>query len=281
MRPDLRVAAVACVLVLATGCSSMSRKFTFMRPDVSRKGVTQVAPDYDIRGEGNRRTANMAASERLMLANARLRAGEYDQAEAEARAALKQDPKSSDAHTVLALVAGARGQDAQAGPHYAKAAELAPRSGIAANNYGAWLCGNGRAAESLAWFDRALADPAYGSPASARANAGSCALQAGDPVRAERDLRAALQATPDNPTALAAMAQLEFSMGRYLQARAFSERRLAAAPANADVLRLASRIEDKLGDTTAAARYMQQASSQGAGGGSPAAAAQNANGGRP
>lgn len=261
MRRDALVAVVVAVMA-TTACSSMSRKFTFMRPDVSRKSVTQVAPDYNVRSEGSRRTGNIAASERLMLATARLNAGEYDQAEAEAKAALKQDAKSADAHTVLALVAASRGQDAQAGTHYAKAAELAPHSGIAANNYGAWLCGGGRAAESLGWFDRALSAPGYGSSASARANAGACALKAGDPVRAERDLRAALQDAPDDPTALAAMAQLEFSMGRYLQARAFSERRIAAAPASADVLRLASRIEEKLGDNNAAARYMQQLNSQ-------------------
>lgn len=252
---------VVALLVAATGCSSMSRKFTFMRPEVSRKGVTQVAPDYDVR-PSRRGAARMAASERLMLANARLRTGEVGLAETEAKAALKQDPKSADAHTILAIVAGQRGQDAQAGGYYAKAAELAPRSGIVLNNYGAWLCENGRAGESLDWFDRALADPGYGSPASALANAGACALKAGQPARAERDLRQALQREPDNATALAAMAQAEFDAARYLQARAFSERRIAAAPATGDVLRLASRIEQKLGDTNAAARYTRQMTSQ-------------------
>lgn len=255
------VAALVLLLAGATGCSSMSRKFTFMRPDVSRKSMTQVAPDYDVRPD-KRGAATLAASERVMLANARLRTGEIDQAETEARAALKQDPKSADAHTILAIIAGQRGQGAQAGVHYAKAAELAPRSGIVLNNYGAWLCENGRAAESLDWFDRALADPGYGSPASAQANAGACALKAGQAPRAERDLRLALEREPGNATALAAMAQLEFDAGRYLQARAFCERRLAAAPASADVLALAARIERQLGDNAAAARYTQQMTSQ-------------------
>src|SRR3546814_6712665 len=67
----------------------------------------------------------------------------------------------------------------RAGGYYARAAELAPEQGTALNNYGAWLCGNGRAAESLAWIDRALADPIYRQRASALANAGSCALKAG------------------------------------------------------------------------------------------------------
>ena len=254
--------AVAIVLALTLGgCASMSRKFTFMRPDVSRKGYTQVAPDYDVRG-GKARSGQLAAMDRIALADQRLRSGHYAEAEADAKAALKLDPKSADAHTLLAVVAEQRGQKAQAGGHYAQATELAPARGSVLNNYGAWLCGNGRAAESLAWFDRALADPGYATPASARANAGSCAVDAGQPGRAERDLRQALAQDPTNATALAAMARSAFGGGRYLEARAFSERRLAAAPPDAESLRLASQIEQKLGDNQASARYLQQITAQ-------------------
>jgi type IV pilus assembly protein PilF len=90
------------------------------------------------------------------------------------------------------------------------------------------------------------------------ANAGSCALTAGQSARADRDLRNALALDPNNPVALAGMAENEFRAGRYFQARAFSERRLAAAPVTRQVLQLASQIEQKLGDTAAAARYVQQ-----------------------
>src|SRR3546814_7890955 len=89
-----------------------------------------------------------------------------------------------------------------AGGYYARAAELAPEQGTALNNYGAWLCGNGRAAESLAWFDRALADPIYRQRASALANAGSCALKAGQTANVERHLREALSLDPVDATAL-------------------------------------------------------------------------------
>jgi type IV pilus assembly protein PilF len=262
MRPR-RLATVMLVsgLVFATGCASMSRKFTFMRPDLSRRDFTRTAPEYDIRPDRKGQAA-LDARGRLMLADQRLRAGQYDQAEVEARAALKLDPKSARAHTILAVVADSKGQPAQAGGHYAKAAALSPADGSMLNNYGAWLCSNGRAAESIAWFDRALAAPGYATPASARANAGACAVDAGQPQRAERDLRLALTQQPGNPAALAAMARLAFDAGRYMEARAFSERRLAAAPAAADNLRLASQIEQKLGDNAASARYLQQLSAQ-------------------
>ena len=51
-------------------------------------------------------------------------------------------------------------------------------------------------------------------------------------TRAERDLRRAIELDPSNAVALAALAQREFRAGRCFEARAFSERRLAAAPAD-------------------------------------------------
>lgn len=248
--------AIAVAVIAAVGLGACSR-LTFIKPSTKRKGFTQTGPDYTIRSDG-RGNARMAALDRVALAEQRLRAGQVDQAEVEARAALKVDPKLPDAYTVLAMVADRRGQGPQAGGYYAKAAQLAPARGTVLNNYGVWLCGNGRAAESLGWFDRALADPAYPTRARALANAGACALDAGQYPRAERDLRQALSLDPANPAALGAMARNEYRAARYLEARAFSERRLAAAAATPETLVLASQIEEKLGDTAAAARYVRR-----------------------
>jgi type IV pilus assembly protein PilF len=250
---DLLLMAVV-VTTIAAGCS----RLTFVKPSLKRHNYRQVAPEYNVREDNAAGRGRTAAIDRVALAEQRLRAGQLDEAETEAKAALKADPKSADAHTLMAMLDEQRGLAAQAGSHYAKAAELAPDHGAQLNNYGAWLCGNGRAAESLAYFDRALADPAYATPAAAMANAGSCALTAGQAARADHDLRNALMLDPASPVALAGMAENEYRAGRYFQARAFSERRLAAAPATRQVLQLASQIEQKLGDTAAAARYVQR-----------------------
>jgi len=120
------------------------------------------------------------------------------------------------------------------------------------------LCQHGHSAESLVWFDRALTAPDYATPAAALANAGGCALDAGQLERAERDLRASLSHVPGNPVALEAMAQLSFRRGQFMEARAFAERRIAAAPATRSVLQLASEIEARLGDQAASDRYLQR-----------------------
>lgn len=252
MRPREVAIALAAVAVLATGCS----RLTFVKPSAQRKSAERVAPEYRFRETeaGKRR---MEMRRHVAAADRALREGQLDVAWTESQAALKAAPDQAEPHSMVALVASARGEAELAGRHYAEAARLAP-SGSTLNNHGAWLCGNGRAAESLRWFDGALADPNYGDQAGALANAGTCAAMAGEHERAERDLRAALALEPENTVALSAMAERQFALGRYLEARAFSERRLAAAPATAQALELASRIEEKLGDSVAATRYVQR-----------------------
>lgn len=245
---------VLAALAATAGCSRVS----FIKPSAARGDSEQVAPVYDF--SESRRGGNDAGRLRthLLRGEQALRQGQTDEAAEEARKALRIDDKDALAHTLMALVLDRQGRAADAGGHYARAAELAPASGAALNNYGSWMCLNGRAAESLLWFDRALADRSYASPASALANAGACAEEGGQPERAERDLRAALQLDPVNAVALDALARHLYRRGEFFEARAFSQRRLEAGPATPATLLLASQIEDKLGDKAAAARYVQR-----------------------
>ncbi len=257
LRDAIAFAALACVF--ASGCSRMASRLTFIKPSTERGGYTQVTPDYDVRQSADDKR-RIALLDSLGLAGAALQRGDLAAAEVQARAAIKVDPKSADAYTVLGMVADRRGQSDAAGEYYAKAVQLAPGSGSAQNNYGAWRCGHGHPAESLANFDAALQDPLYPTPATALGNAGACALRAGQSTRAEENLRRALQIDPNNAAALGAMAQLRFNQGENLDARAFMQRRLAAAPADREGLLLAAQIEDRMGDAAAAAHYRQMVS---------------------
>jgi len=246
----------AATALLASACS----RLTFVKPNAQRKGGERVAPEYSFKetAASKRRTE---ARRRIAAAEQRMQAGQLAEAEAEARAAVKADPGLADAQTVMGLVLMRRGQGDLAGAHYAEAAKLAP-SGLTYNNYGAWLCSHQRAGESLRWFDQALGDPNYTDRAAAMANVGACAATAGQYDRVERDLRAALELDPRNAVALGAMAEEQYRQGRWLEARAFSERRLAAAAPTPASLQLASQIEEKLGDTVAAARYVERLRTQ-------------------
>lgn len=248
-RPDrLWLVLFAGVLAVAVGgCKSHPKA----KLGPSQAPVYSVADPESVRREVRWRDL-------LTLATRDMQVGNLDAAERKVREALKLAPEAPDALVLQAGIDDRRGRTRQAGENFRKAAELAPQRGDVLNNYGAWLCQQGQPAESLVWFDRALQAPGYATPGEAQANAGSCALDAGQLERAERDLRVALVAAPANPVALESMAQLSFRQGRYMEARAFAERRIAAAPATRSVLQLASQIEARLGDRAASDRYLQR-----------------------
>lgn len=251
-RPGTAALVLALLAVLlAAGCS----RLTFMRQDTSRRGFESTAHEAAITNNGRRGGDALA---RVQLAQQRLGEGDLVGAEREAKRALKLDPRFAPAYTVLAIAQDRAGNAVVAGQHYRRATELAPTDGGMHNNYGTWLCSQGRAVESLVWFEQALAAPGYRTPETALANAGACALQAGQTAKAEQLLRQAIGLDPQNQLALAAMAELEFKAGRAMAARAFSQRRLAAAPADPSALLLASQIENKLGDRTAAEEYVRR-----------------------
>ena len=248
--------ALLAACVLASGCSKFER-LSIIRPSAQRGEYTQVAPTYDVSGKTGR-ARNTDTTQLLMSASDLYQQGDFAQAQALAERALKAEPRSGDAHTVLGAIADARGDTKAAGAHYSKAIEIAPNTGIYANNYGHWLCANGRAAESLGWFERAVADPAYPTRERALANAGACAQQAGQPERAETSWRLALALDQVNAPALSGMAALKFARGEYLDARAFTERWLTVVPDDPEGLRLAIQVEQKLGDNAAASRYLSR-----------------------
>lgn len=247
------VATAVAVILASTACS----RLTFVKPDLSRRSINRTAPEVRMTPDSY---DSPSAKARLLVQQGQVALSQGDLVEAGKTAdkAIKTAPDDAAAHTLAAIVADRRGDSTVAGKHYRRAVEVAPRQGSMANNYGTWLCGNGEARASLEWFDRALSDPGYRTPAIAMANSGACAAKAGDDAHSARYLAGALELDPENRVALAAMAEREFRAGDAFRARAFSQRRLAAAPADRRSLVLASQIERKLGDTEAAERYVQR-----------------------
>ena len=245
---------MSALVVFAMGACS---RLSFVRPDLNDFEYTQVAPDFQA-SDGDRGQSSSRALLATRQGQQALAEGRISEAEDAARQALEFDDRSAPALTLMATIEMRRGREARAGEYYQKAVEAYPR-GTSFNNYGIWMCRQaGREAESLEWFNRALADPGYATPSFAMANAGACADKAGQTGRAGKYLDAAIRIDPDNPVALGVMAEREFRAGRAFQARAFSERRLAAAPADPHALMLASQIERQLGDNAAADRYVQR-----------------------
>ncbi|MFS2043590.1 tetratricopeptide repeat protein, partial [Stenotrophomonas geniculata] len=144
-RPDrLWLVLLAGVLAVAVGgCKSQPK---------ARLGPSE-APVYSVRDPDNVRR-QVRLQDLLALAARDMQVGNLDAAERKAREALKLAPESPDALVLMAGIDERRGRTQQAGESFRRAAERAPQRGDVLNNYGAWLCQQGRPAESLAWFDR-------------------------------------------------------------------------------------------------------------------------------
>lgn len=232
----LRSALVLCALLLLAACA----------------GTSSTRP----RGEPT--AAESAAETNLKLGQAYMQQGQLELALDKLQKAIALDPKSSSAHTVLAVLLERIGRTEQAGRHYAEAVELAPTDGSALNNRGAFLCRAGAYAEADALFQKALQDPFYRTPASALANAGVCADEAGDTASAERYFRRTLDFEPRNLTALLRLSQIHYDKQDFLRARAFLQRMEGAGGVSPVALELGARIEEQLGDGEAARRYRRR-----------------------
>jgi type IV pilus assembly protein PilF len=147
-----------------------------------------------------------------------------------AETAVKADPTYMAGFLVRAHIQQLLKLDQDAEASFRKALELAPASPEANNNYGWFLCTRGRVAESLPYFEKALADPLYETPQTAQSNWGMCLSKLGRRDEANEHFLAALRAAPDDPLALRELARLQLEQGNGRLASFYFKRLLRSAP---------------------------------------------------
>jgi type IV pilus assembly protein PilF len=178
----------------------------------------------------------------------------------ELRIALESDASYSTAYSIRGLVHASLKENAKAEEDFRRALSLAPDDPEVNNNYGWYLCETDRARQSIAYFLLALKSPLYETPERAYANAGSCALKAGDPDQALGYLLKALQFSRDGgvlPRFL--LARLFYQQGKFSEARAYlGEAIKLMEPPSAELLWLGVRLERKLGNRLAESSYAAQ-----------------------
>ncbi len=184
--------------------------------------------------------------------------GNLEVAAQDLRKSLALDPNNAAAHGTIALLYEHLGMLDLAAEHYRRAAALKPDDPRIVNNYGRFLCHQGRHQEGLKLLKRAASDKLYPKRWIPLTNAGECAREAGKLKEAERYLREALDLNPDNALALEAMARLMLAQQEYLKARAFLQRFEATALPTAEMLELGYQIESALGDLQAAKAYRKR-----------------------
>lgn len=173
--------------------------------------------------------------------------------------ALQADPNYAPGYGVRGLVRMALNEDDLAEADFKRSLRLDPKSSESHNNYGWFLCQRGKPKESLAQFIEAVSNPLYVTPEVAYANAGMCAIDAGDIAAARGYLQRALILRPGMPEALFGLSKVGFVQNDFASAKNYFFRfQQAVEQLNASQLWLAIQIERKVFDRNSEASYTLQ-----------------------
>jgi type IV pilus assembly protein PilF len=184
-----------------------------------------------------------------------MRQGDYDTALVKLQKALEADPGSATANGTLAILYENVGENDLAEKHFKKALRLSPKDPQIHNNYGQYLCRHDKYTEAIEQFNIAAGDALYPGLAASLTNAGICAARIPDNKQAETYFRKALAHDQNFSYALLQMANLMYTQGNYLAARAYIQRFDGVSAPSAESLWLGVRIESALGDLSAAGGY--------------------------
>ncbi|HEX7338702.1 MAG TPA: type IV pilus biogenesis/stability protein PilW [Rhodanobacteraceae bacterium] len=199
-----------------------------------------------------------AARVHTELGQGYFRQGNYKLALTKLNMALGFDPDYAPAHTVLGALYSRIGNRAKAEYNYRRAVEIKPKSGDTNNNFGQFLCSEGKATEAMPYFSKALADPFYKTPAVALTNAGVCEMSVNENQQAETYFNKALKINPTYADALYHMALAMYRQGDAFHASAFMQRYHDLGHPDAAALKLGYDIAKRLGDAEGAQAYARQ-----------------------
>jgi len=229
MRSSIVIWMIVTVFLLGA-CSSSKSRFAEQEKGDPAEVNTQLAIEY-------------------------MREGMYEAAMEKFKKALKQNPDLQVAHSSVAILYERLGETGLAEEHYRKAYNLNRRDSATLNNYGQFLCRDGRLKEADKMFTDAVKNPLYRYPETVYTNAGICAHKRPDPVLAATYFRKALQANPKYQPALREMAKNSFAQEKYLATRAYLQRLQEVAKLAPEYLWIGVRAESALGDKDAVSSY--------------------------
>src|SRR5262245_5134392 len=200
-----------------------------------------------------------AATFNSQLAIEYLKKGDLAVARDKIEKALSQDADNVSVQLTAALVYDRLGDDKKADEHYATALRLKPDDPELQNNYGVYLCRQGKTDQGEKMLLKAAKNPVYKTPEVPVTNAGMCMRGAKRMDEAEKYFRQALAIKPRFGDALLQLADLDFHKGTKEsndEASGLIKRYLAvvAAP-GPEILWLGVRVERARVDKTTADAY--------------------------
>jgi type IV pilus assembly protein PilF len=191
----------------------------------------------------------------LDLARGYLGNRDYNRARAPLQRALEIDPKSVEAHVLMAVLSEAESAPALAEQHYEIALRYDPDNSQALNNYGTFLYGQGRFAEALPPLRKLVQDTGYRARSQAYENLGMAELRAGDAILAKDAFSRALKLNFAQARSSLELAGLAYAEGEYDAARDYYEGFRIRARQTPRSLCLGMQLGQALGDSDLLASY--------------------------
>lgn len=199
-----------------------------------------------------------AARNRVAIAAEHLKSGENEKAQQQLRRALEADPKSPEAHNLMAVLLERDGDVKGADREYRKAIRLREGFSQAHNNYGSFLFRQQRYKDAIKQFALATADMGYAYRAQAFEGWGRSAYRLGDREATAQALARALRLDPNLAIATLLTAELQYDEKNYEAAHGLYKRYLqltSEVPQTAQSLWLGIRLERRFGNRDALASY--------------------------
>lgn len=234
------------VLALLWGCTTTSPQ-----GDAAHGSVELAVSRQETSDPGRQRAKVHTELGKLYLRNAH-----HEVALNEARIALESDSSYAPAYSLRGLIYMALRKNDFAEDNFRQALGMARNDPEINNDYGWFLCQNGRAKESIAYFQVAINNRIYNEPGRALANAGRCAVEAKDDAQAERFLSRAV--STDRNSAIAALywlADIQYRSNRHAEAQRNIKELHGLIEPTAESAWLGLRIDRKLGDREGEARH--------------------------
>lgn len=172
--------------------------------------------------------------------------------------ALKQSPKSAEANDAMAYFLEATDEKKEADKYYRRAIKLSRGNGAPLNNYGTFLCRQGKYKQADHYFRLAIQDTDYVNLADAYENAGLCALQVPNYKLAERYFRKAVAKDPERPNSLLELAEISYRKQQNKRAERYLKRYRAIAKQTPQSLYLNYRVAARLQKNKTAQAYARK-----------------------
>jgi type IV pilus assembly protein PilF len=188
-------------------------------------------------------------SAHLDLARGYLEQRDWNRAREPLQRALDIDPRSAEAHTLMAVLHQAQNEPELAEQSYRQALRYEPRYALALNNYGSFLYARGRYEDALQPLRQVVRDSAYRGRPQAYENLGLAELMVGNTDRAREAFERALSFNTVQPRSGLELAHLAYADGDLASARRYYDMYRQRAQQTPRSLCLGLRLARRSGDT--------------------------------